>query len=133
MRLSALAMGRIPWHGSIANVNRSGRKRLWKVPQLWKSATNADSHQRLGKHKTLSTLPTVSALVQLTNGRSLNNDADRSLANKSGHLHLLKTVLNTRWIATKQLGQAEQRPKHASPLPALKHVPRRYLPPSAVA
>jgi hypothetical protein len=41
----------------------SGRKRLWKVPQLWKSAKNADYHELLGKHKTLSTLPTVSAAV----------------------------------------------------------------------
>jgi hypothetical protein len=53
------------------------RKRLWKVPQLWKSANNADSHQLLGKHKTLSTLPTASAAVLITNVQTENNKADK--------------------------------------------------------
>jgi len=54
-----------------------GRKRLWKVPQLWKSANNADSHKLLGKHKTLSTLSTASAAVQITNVQTENNKADK--------------------------------------------------------
>src|SRR4030095_14911968 len=94
MRSSGLATAGTPWSVSTSRVDRfsSGRKRLWKVPQLWESAKNADSHKLLGKHTTLSTLPTVSAAVQL-NVRSLNNNADRSLANKSGHFHVLTTLV----------------------------------------
>jgi len=46
------------------------------MPQLWKSANNADSQKLLGKHKTLSTLPTASAAVLLTNVQTENNKPD---------------------------------------------------------
>ena len=39
---------------------------------MWKSANDADSHKLLGKHKTLSTLPTASAAIQLTNVQTEN-------------------------------------------------------------
>jgi hypothetical protein len=53
-------------------MNSIGREALWKPPQLWKSANNADSHKLFGKaspttlgFSTVSTAPTAVLLFRI--------------------------------------------------------------------